>query len=76
MKHIIYQLAIHARRTIWAVIVAYMPGMHNFTRERTRHPMTSLQLKLAWPKRMARWTQRTTPDFESPDQPYETIDSH
>lgn len=32
MKSIFYQLIVRIRRTIWAIIVAYMLGMHNFYR--------------------------------------------
>jgi hypothetical protein len=30
MKSVFYQLIIRARRMIWAIIVAFMLGMHNF----------------------------------------------
>jgi hypothetical protein len=38
MKSIFYQLMIRTRRTIWAIMVAYMLGIHNFYKGEDKTP--------------------------------------
>lgn len=38
MKSIFYQLLIRIRRTIWAIMVAYMLGIHNFYKGEDKTP--------------------------------------
>ena len=38
MKSLLYQLLKYVRRKIWAIIVAYMLGMHNFYKEENKTP--------------------------------------
>lgn len=38
MKSVFYQLTRYVRRKIWALIVAYMLGMHNFYKGEDKTP--------------------------------------
>jgi hypothetical protein len=38
MKRVFFQLIIGIRRTLWAIIVAYMLGIHNFYRGEDKAP--------------------------------------
>ena len=38
MKHLLYQLMKCVRRQLWAIIVAYMVGIHNFFKGEDKTP--------------------------------------